>query len=194
MKDGIYLGARITRRNICLLSNSRRQEVVKIDLNQPMKEILATLQDTRLDAGADDRHHDRRDSMPLRERLEKGSRRRITQEPSGLLRRPGRRPMASGVRTDHGRADGFLCRPVPGRGRIDADGGQGHRARCVRLARRSRSIGGAAANLAEHCIKKVDNPITRARHGSDLADRGWISGLNIIDDKGNDFFKELNLG
>ena len=35
------------------------------------------------------------------------------------------------------------------------------------------SIGGAAANLAEHCIKKVETRgISRARHGGDLADRG----------------------
>ena len=35
------------------------------------------------------------------------------------------------------------------------------------------SIGGAAANLAEHCIKKVEvHGISRARHGSDLAHRG----------------------
>ena len=35
------------------------------------------------------------------------------------------------------------------------------------------SIGGAAANLAEHCIKKVEtHGISRAWHGGDLADRG----------------------
>ncbi len=35
------------------------------------------------------------------------------------------------------------------------------------------SIGGAAANLAAHCIKKVEVPgISRARHGGDLAHRG----------------------
>ena len=35
------------------------------------------------------------------------------------------------------------------------------------------SIGGAAANLAEHCIKKVETRgISRARHGGDLAHRG----------------------
>ncbi len=58
------------------------------------------------------------------------------------------------------------------------------------------SIGGAAANLAEHCIKKVEIArISRARHGGDLAiEVENFPAFIVIDDKGNDFFKELNLG
>ena len=58
------------------------------------------------------------------------------------------------------------------------------------------SIGGPAARLAQDCIKKVDC--------IDFEDLGmeaiWrievvdFPAFIVIDDKGNDFFKELNLG
>ena len=58
------------------------------------------------------------------------------------------------------------------------------------------SIGGSAANLAEHCIKKVE-----VQEFPELGMEAiWkIEVVNfpafiVIDDKGNDFFKELNLG
>jgi len=56
---------------------------------------------------------------------------------------------------------------------------------------------GAAANLAEHCIKKVE-VLEYPELGMEAI--WWIEGGEfpppsiVIDDKGNDFFKELNLG
>ena len=58
------------------------------------------------------------------------------------------------------------------------------------------SIGGAAANLAEHCIKKVE-VIEYHELGMEAIWRIEVEDFPafiVIDDKGNDFFKELNLG
>ena len=58
------------------------------------------------------------------------------------------------------------------------------------------SIGGAAANLAEHCIKKVE-VVEYPELGMEAIWRIEVEDFPafiIIDDKGNDFFKELNLG
>ena len=58
------------------------------------------------------------------------------------------------------------------------------------------SIGGAAANLAEHCIKKVE-VVEYPELGMEAIWRIEVvdfPAFIIIDDKGNDFFKELNLG
>src|ERR1700676_1138280 len=58
------------------------------------------------------------------------------------------------------------------------------------------SIGGAAANLAEHCIKKVE-VLEYAELGMEAIWRIEVvdfPAFIVIDDKGNDFFKELNLG
>jgi fumarate hydratase class I len=58
------------------------------------------------------------------------------------------------------------------------------------------SIGGSAANLAEHCIKKVE-----VQEYPELGMEAiWrievvdFPAFIVMDDKGNDFFKELNLG
>jgi fumarate hydratase class I len=58
------------------------------------------------------------------------------------------------------------------------------------------SIGGSAANLAENCIKKVE-----VQEYPELGMEAiWkievenFPAFIVIDDKGNDFFKELNLG
>ncbi|XUJ37217.1 fumarate hydratase C-terminal domain-containing protein [Bradyrhizobium japonicum] len=71
---------------------------------------------------------------------------------------------------------------------------------CARPARVWRlhlgSIGGAAANLAEHCIKKVE-VLEYPELGMEAIWRIEVvdfPAFIIIDDKGNDFFKELNLG
>ena len=123
-------------------------DVVKIDLNQPMKEILATLTQypvkTRLSLTgtivvARDLAH-----AKIRERLEKGERHaRLPQEPSRLLRGPGQDPggLCLGlVRPDHGRPHGRLCRRLPGRRRLDGHAGQGQSLgagdRCLQEARR----------------------------------------------------------
>jgi fumarate hydratase class I len=143
----------------------------------------------------------------IRERLEK---RRadagLFQEPSGLLRRPGQD--AGGLRLrllrpDHGRAHGFLCRPVPGRRRLDGDARQGQPlgGRCARPARNIGgfylgSIGGPAARLAQDCIKKVE-VLEYPELGMEAIWRIEVENFPafiVIDDKGNDFFKELNLG
>ena len=58
------------------------------------------------------------------------------------------------------------------------------------------SIGGVAANLAEHCIKKVE-VVEFAELGMEAVWRIEVvdfPAFIVIDDKGNDFFKELNLG
>ena len=58
------------------------------------------------------------------------------------------------------------------------------------------SIGGSAANLAEHCIKKVE-VIEYPELGMEAIWRIEVENFPafiIMDDKGNDFFKELNLG
>jgi fumarate hydratase class I len=58
------------------------------------------------------------------------------------------------------------------------------------------SIGGAAANLAEHCIKKVET-LEYPELGMEAVWRIEVvdfPAFIVIDDKGNDFFKELNLG
>ena len=58
------------------------------------------------------------------------------------------------------------------------------------------SIGGTAANLAEHCIKKVE-VLEYPELGMEAIWRIEVvdfPAFIVIDDKGNDFFKELNLG
>jgi fumarate hydratase class I len=58
------------------------------------------------------------------------------------------------------------------------------------------SIGGAAANLAEHCIKKVEC-IEYPELGMEAIWRIEVvdfPAFIVVDDKGNDFFKELDLG
>jgi fumarate hydratase class I len=57
------------------------------------------------------------------------------------------------------------------------------------------SIGGAAANLAEHCIKKVEMQ-EYPKLGMEAIWRIEVQNFPafiVIDDKGNDFFKTLNL-
>src|ERR1041384_7256764 len=139
-------------------------EVVKIDLNKPMKEILATLS-----------------KYPIK-------------TPDGY---------ASGAfgPTTAGRMDSFVDQ-------FQAAGGsmvmvaKGNRAPAVREACKKHggfylgSIGGAAANLAEHCIKKVE-VVEYPELGMEAIWRIEVvdfPAFIIIDDKGNDFFKELNLG
>jgi len=53
-----------------------------------------------------------------------------------------------------------------------------------------------AANLAEHCIKKVE-VVEYPELGMEAIWRIEVENFPafiVIDDKGNDFFKELNLG
>ena len=78
---------------------------------------------------------------------------------------------------------------------------KGNRSPAVREACRKHggfylgSIGGAAANLAEHCIKKVE-AVEYPELGMEAIWRIEVEDFPafiVVDDKGNDFFKELNL-
>jgi fumarate hydratase class I len=185
-------------------------EVVQIDLNRPMKEILATLSrhpvKTRLSLSgpmivARDLAH-----AKLRERLEGGQ---------GLPDYIKNHPVyyAGPAKTPEGYASGAFGPTTAGRmdsfvDAFQAAGGsmvmvaKGNRAAAVREACRKHggfylaSIGGSAANLAEHCIKKVET-IEYPELGMEAIWRIEVvdfPAFIVIDDKGNDFFKELNLG
>jgi fumarate hydratase, class I len=185
-------------------------EVVKIDLNKPMKEILAQLAKypikTRLSLSgpmvvARDLAH-----AKLRERLERGE---------GLPDYFKNHPVyyAGPAKTPEGYASGSFGPTTAGRmdsfiDDFQAAGGsmvmlaKGNRAAAVRDACKKHggfylaSIGGAAANLAEHCIKKVET-LEYPELGMEAIWRIEVvdfPAFIVIDDKGNDFFKALNLG
>ena len=185
-------------------------EVVKIDLTRPMKEILAQLTKhpikTRLSLTgpmivARDLAH-----AKLRERLERGE---------GLPDYFKNHPVyyAGPAKTPQGYASGSFGPTTAGRmdsfvDDFQAAGGsmvslaKGNRAAIVREACKKHggfylaSIGGAAANLAEPCIKKVEC-IEYPELGMEAIWRIEVvdfPAFIVIDDKGNDFFKDLNLG
>jgi fumarate hydratase class I len=185
-------------------------EVVRLDLNRPMKEILATLTrhpiKTRLALSgpmivARDLAH-----AKLRERLEQGQ---------GLPDYFKNHPIyyAGPAKTPQGYASGAFGPTTAGRMDSFVDdfqvvGGslvsvaKGNRSPQVREACKKHggfylaSIGGAAANLAEHCIKKVET-VAYPELGMEAIWRIEVENFPafiVIDDKGNDFFKELNLG
>jgi len=185
-------------------------QVVKVDLRRPMKEILAELSKypvkTRLSLTgtmivARDLAH-----AKLRERLEAGK---------GLPDYFKNHPIyyAGPAKTPSGYASGSFGPTTAGRmdnyiDQFQAAGGsmislaKGNRSAQVRDACNKHggfylaSIGGSAANLAEHCIKKVE-----VQEYPELGMEAiWkievenFPAFIVIDDKGNDFFKELNLG
>src|SRR5499433_729204 len=185
-------------------------EVVHIDLRRPMKEILAQLTKhpikTRLSLSgpmivARDLAH-----AKLRERLERGH---------GLPDYFKNHPVyyAGPAKTPQGYASGAFGPTTAGRMDafvldFQAAGGsmvmlaKGNRSAAVREACKKHggfylaSIGGAAANLAEHCIKKVEI-VEYPELGMEAIWRIEVENFPafiVIDDKGNDFFKELNLG
>jgi fumarate hydratase, class I len=184
--------------------------VVKVDLGRPMKDILAQLSQypvkTRLSLSgtlivARDLAH-----AKLRERLESGK---------GLPDYFKNHPIyyAGPAKTPTGYASGAFGPTTAGRmdsyiDQFQAAGGsmislaKGNRSAQVRDACKKHggfylaSIGGSAANLAEHCIKKVE-----CQEYPELGMEAiWrievvdFPAFIVIDDKGNDFFKELNLG
>ena len=184
--------------------------VVNVDLNRPMKEILAQLSrhpvKTRLSLTgpmivARDLAHGR-----LRERLEAGQ---------GLPDYFRNHPIyyAGPAKTPEGYASGSFGPTTAGRmdsymDAFMAAGGalvtvaKGNRSPAVREACKKyggfylASIGGSAANLAEHCIKKVE-VIEYPELGMEAIWRIEVvdfPAFIVIDDKGNDFFKDLNLG
>ena len=185
-------------------------EVVHIDLRRPMKEILAQLSKhpikTRLSLTgplivARDLAHSK-----LRERLEQGQ---------GLPDYFKNHPVyyAGPAKTPAGYASGAFGPTTAGRmdsfvHDFQAAGGsmvmlaKGNRSPAVREACHKHggfylaSIGGAAANLAEHCIKKVET-VEYPELGMEAIWKIEVENFPafiVIDDKGNDFFKELNLG
>jgi fumarate hydratase class I len=185
-------------------------EVVQIDLNMPMPDILAKLRQyptkTRLSLTgtmivARDSAH-----AKLRERLDRG-------EPLPDYFKNHPVYYAGPAKTPDGYASGAFGPTTAGRmdsfvDQFQAAGGsmvmvaKGNRAPAVREACKKYggfylgSIGGAAANLAEHCIKKVE-VVEYPELGMEAIWRIEVvdfPAFIIIDDKGNDFFKELNLG
>jgi fumarate hydratase, class I len=211
-RDGVYLEAleQNPAQYLPAVEQALGGEVVKIDLSQPMKQILAALAKhpikTRLSLTgtmivARDSAH-----AKLRERLEKG-------EPLPDYFKNHPIYYAGPAKTPDGYASGAFGPTTAGRmdsfvDQFQAAGGsmvmvaKGNRAAAVRDACKKHggfylgSIGGAAANLAEHCIKKVE-VVEYPELGMEAIWRIEVEDFPafiIIDDKGNDFFKELNLG
>ncbi|HXW24252.1 MAG TPA: fumarate hydratase, partial [Xanthobacteraceae bacterium] len=184
--------------------------VVDIDLRRPMQEILAALSrhpiKTRLKLTgpmivARDLAH-----AKLRERLERG-------EPLPDYFKNHPIYYAGPAKTPEGYASGAFGPTTAGRmdafvDQFQASGGslvmlaKGNRSPAVREACKKHggfylgSIGGAAANLAEFCIKKVE-VVEYPELGMEAIWRIEVvdfPAFIVVDDKGNDFFKELNLG
>ena len=184
--------------------------VVDIDLQQPMEQILAELSKhpvkTRLSLNgtiivARDLAHSK-----IRARLEAG-------EPmpdymknhpvyyAGPAKTPDGMPSGSFGPTTAGRMDSYVDQ-------FQSFGGsmvmlaKGNRSRQVREACKQHggfylgSIGGPAARLAQDCIKKVEI-VEYEELGMEAVWRIEVEDFPafiVIDDKGNDFFSELNLG
>jgi fumarate hydratase, class I len=184
--------------------------VVCVDLRQPMADILASLTRhpirTRLALTgplivARDLAH-----AKLRDRLERGE-----SLPDYFKTHPIY--YAGPAKTPQGHASGSFGPTTAGRmdayvDAFQAAGGslvmlaKGNRSTLVREACRKYggfylgSIGGSAANLAENCIKKVE-VVEYPELGMEAIWRIEVENFPafiVIDDKGNDFFKELSLG
>ncbi|WP_034992405.1 fumarate hydratase [Beijerinckia mobilis] len=185
-------------------------DVVKIDLNKPMKDILATLTKypikTRLSLTgpmivARDLAH-----AKIRERLERG-------EPMPDYFKNHPVYYAGPAKTPEGYASGSFGPTTAGRmdsyvDQFQAAGGsmvmlaKGNRSAQVREACAKHhgfylgSIGGPAARLAKDCIKKVE-VLEYPELGMEAIWKIEVEDFPafiVIDDKGNDFFKELHLG
>jgi len=212
-KDGIYLEALEANPARFLPEIAADQlagEVVRVDLTQPMKTILAALNKhpvrTRLSLTgplivARDSAHAR-----LRAALEQGKPLPdyFKNHPiyyAGPAKTPAGYASGSFGPTTGGRMDGFVDQ-------FQAAGGslvmlaKGNRSAAVRDACKKHggfylgSIGGAAARLAQDCIKKVEC-IAFEDLGMEAIWRIEVEDFPafiVMDDKGNDFFQELKLG
>jgi fumarate hydratase class I len=189
---------------------SLSSNVVNIDLNKPMAQILNELSQhpvkTRLSLTgpiivARDLAHAR-----IRARLEAGKPMPdyFKNHPiyyAGPAKTPKGYASGSFGPTTAGRMDGFVDQ-------FQSFGGsmvmlaKGNRSRQVREACARHggfylgSIGGPAARLAQDCIKKVE-VVEFPELGMEAIWRIEVENFPafiVIDDKGNDFFKELNLG
>jgi fumarate hydratase class I len=185
-------------------------EVVRVDLSRPMKEILATLSKhpirTRVSLTgpmivARDAAH-----AKIRERLDRG-------EPMPDYFRNHPVYYAGPAKTPAGYASGSFGPTTAGRMDSFVDQFQAAGGSMVMLAKGNRSaevrkacgkhggfylgsIGGPAARLAQDCIKKVE-VLEYPELGMEAIWRIEVEDFPafiVIDDKGNDFFKELNLG
>ena len=189
---------------------SLSDQVVKVDLSKDMSEILSELTKhptkTRLSLTgplivARDLAHSK-----LRERLESGQ-----DLPDYFKQHPIY--YAGPAKTPEGYASGSFGPTTAGRmdsyvDQFQAAGGsmimlaKGNRSPQVRRACQAHggfylgSIGGPAARLAQDCIKKVE-VVEFEELGMEAIWRIEVENFPafiVIDDKGNDFFKELNLG
>jgi fumarate hydratase class I len=185
-------------------------DVVRIDLNRPMSEILGELTRhpirTRLSLTgpmivARDLAH-----AKIRERLEAG-------EPMPGYFKDHPVYYAGPAKTPEGFASGSFGPTTAGRmdsyvDQFQAAGGsmvmlaKGNRSNAVREACQKHggfylgSIGGPAARLAQDCIRKVE-VLEYAELGMEAIWRIEVEDFPafiVTDDKGNDFFKALNLG
>jgi fumarate hydratase class I len=185
-------------------------DVVEIDLNRPMQDILAELTKhpirTRLSLTgpmivARDLAHAR-----IRERLEKGE---------GMPDYFRNHPVyyAGPAKTPKGYASGSFGPTTAGRMDSYVDQFQSFGGSMVMLAKGNRSaavreacqrhggfylgsIGGPAARLAQDCIRKVE-VLEYPELGMEAIWRIEVENFPafiVVDDKGNDFFRELNLG
>ena len=183
--------------------------VVEIDLNQPMKEILATLSQhpvkTRLSLTgtiivARDLAH-----AKIRERLESG-----LPMPDHLKNHPVY--YAGPAKTPAGYASGSFGPTTAGRMDAYVDQFQAAGGSMVMLAKGNRSaqvtaackahggfylgsIGGPAARLAQDCIRKVE-VLEYPELGMEAIWKIEVENFPafiVVDDKGNDLYKELNL-
>jgi fumarate hydratase, class I len=212
-KDGIYIEALETDPAKYLPEINGEHlsdEVVKIDLNQPMAEVLKTLSQypirTRVSLSgplivARDLAHSK-----LRQRLDAGEGlpEYFKNHPvyyAGPAKTPEGMPSGSFGPTTAGRMDSFVEQ-------FQAAGGsmvmlaKGNRSKEVTDACNKHggfylgSIGGAAARLAKDCIKKVEC-IEYPELGMEAIWRIEVEDFPafiVVDDKGNDFFQELKLG
>ena len=184
--------------------------VVRIDLSAPMKDILAELSKhpirTRLSLTgtmivARDAAH-----AKIRERLDRG-------EPMPDYFKNHPVYYAGPAKTPKGYASGSFGPTTAGRmdsfvDQFQAAGGsmvmlaKGNRSAEVRKACGTHggfylgSIGGPAARLAQDCIRKVE-VLEYPELGMEAIWKIEVENFPafiVIDDKGNDFFKELNLG
>ncbi|WP_349958457.1 fumarate hydratase [Rhizobium sp. ZPR3] len=186
------------------------ESMIRIDLNRPMADILAELSahpvKTHLSLTgtiivARDLAH-----AKIRERLEKGE---------GMPEYLKNHPVyyAGPAKTPAGYASGSFGPTTAGRmdsyvDQFQSFGGsmvmlaKGNRSRAVREACRKYggfylgSIGGPAARLAQDCIKKVE-VLEYPELGMEAVWKIEVEDFPafiVIDDKGNDFFQELNLG
>ncbi|MCB9997963.1 MAG: fumarate hydratase [Methylobacteriaceae bacterium] len=185
-------------------------DVVKIDLTKPMSEILATLSKypikTRLSLTgpmivARDLAH-----AKIRARLEAG-------EPMPDYFKNHPVYYAGPAKTPTGYASGSFGPTTAGRMDSYVDQFQAAGGSMVMLAKGNRSaevrnacgkhggfylgsIGGPAARLAQDCIRKVE-VLEYPELGMEAIWRIEVEDFPafiVVDDKGNDFFKELNLG